>query len=270
MYSLVLMMALGNGAPATGLNDAGDLTEVAAYGDHGHRLYRGRCHGGRRGGRGCHGGGYGGGCYGGGYGGGCHGGGYSGGGGCHGGYMGGGGCHGGYMGGGSACSGGGYGGAYGPGYSTPGRPGTLPMPRERGYDDRGRAYEEGARGEQQQRYDEQGRPERRKEQKTPERKQPRNEQEEETPPREQTGRPAPATIVVRLPADAKLSIEGQATKSTSELRTFTSPPIQPGKDFEYTLKAEVNRGGRAQSTTTKVTVRAGQETFVTLERPSGA
>jgi uncharacterized protein (TIGR03000 family) len=78
---------------------------------------------------------------------------------------------------------------------------------------------------------------------------------------------APATIVVRLPVDTKLTIEGHATRSTSALRTFTTPPLEPGREFEYTLKAELTQAGRTQTTTTQVTVRAGEETFVTIEFP---
>jgi uncharacterized protein (TIGR03000 family) len=109
----------------------------------------------------------------------------------------------------------------------------------------------------------------RKEQTTPERSRTRSGtgEEEAKPPSDQARGPAAATIVVSLPADAKLMIEDQATRSTSDLRTFISPPLEPGKEFEYTLKAELSRGGRAQTTTTKLTIRAGEESFVTLEFP---
>jgi uncharacterized protein (TIGR03000 family) len=80
--------------------------------------------------------------------------------------------------------------------------------------------------------------------------------------------PAPATLIVRLPADAKLTIDDEATKETSDLRTFVSPPIQPGKNYRYTLKAEIIRNGRTLTSTTQATVRAGEQTQVTLEFPA--
>jgi uncharacterized protein (TIGR03000 family) len=77
-----------------------------------------------------------------------------------------------------------------------------------------------------------------------------------------------ATLVVSLPADAKLTVDGKPTASTTDTRVLVSPPLESGKDFVYTLRAEVTRDGRTQSVTRDVTVRAGQETRVTLEVPS--
>jgi uncharacterized protein (TIGR03000 family) len=78
---------------------------------------------------------------------------------------------------------------------------------------------------------------------------------------------APATLVVSLPADARLTIDGDATSSTSDVRVFTSPALESGRDFSYTLKAEIVRDGTTQSVTRTVTVRAGEETRVTLNIP---
>jgi uncharacterized protein (TIGR03000 family) len=79
---------------------------------------------------------------------------------------------------------------------------------------------------------------------------------------------APVTLVVNLPADAKLKVDGQATTSTSATRTFYSPPIKTGQDYCYTLVAEVTRDGQTQSVTKQVKVRAGEETRVTLDVPA--
>ena len=75
---------------------------------------------------------------------------------------------------------------------------------------------------------------------------------------------APATIVVNLPADATLTIDGQATTSTSANRTFISPELAAGRDFSYTLRAEITREGQTMSCTEQVNVRAGEETMVSL------
>jgi uncharacterized protein (TIGR03000 family) len=76
-----------------------------------------------------------------------------------------------------------------------------------------------------------------------------------------------ATIIVELPADARLLVDGQATVSTSSVRVLSSPSLQAGKDFQYTLKADVTRNGKTVSTTRTVKVRAGEETRVTLQLP---
>ncbi|HTU23222.1 MAG TPA: TIGR03000 domain-containing protein [Gemmataceae bacterium] len=73
-----------------------------------------------------------------------------------------------------------------------------------------------------------------------------------------------ATIVVHLPEDANLTIDGQPTQSRSSTRIFHSPPLEQGKTFTYTLRAEANRDGRFVSTKKTVDVRAGQRSEVTF------
>jgi uncharacterized protein (TIGR03000 family) len=78
---------------------------------------------------------------------------------------------------------------------------------------------------------------------------------------------APATIVVTLPADAKLTIDGAATRSISGVRTFVTPTLDAGLEFSYTLKAEVVRDGQTFSTEQRVTVRGGAESKINLTIP---
>ena len=78
----------------------------------------------------------------------------------------------------------------------------------------------------------------------------------------------PVTLVVNLPADAQLTIDGAATVSTSDTRVFVSPPLQLGQEYSYTLTATITRDGEAKSITQEVTVRAGEETRVTLPVPA--
>jgi uncharacterized protein (TIGR03000 family) len=75
---------------------------------------------------------------------------------------------------------------------------------------------------------------------------------------------------VTLPADAKLTIDGNPTVSTSESRVFESPSLTPGKTFYYVLKATVVRGGKTETVTEKVAVRAGEDTRVKIEIPEAA
>jgi uncharacterized protein (TIGR03000 family) len=90
------------------------------------------------------------------------------------------------------------------------------------------------------------------------------------PPEEEAPAPAPATVVIRLPAEARLTINNAATHQTSSTRTFVSPPLQPGKEVHYTLKAELVRDGKAITATKRVALRAGEERQVSLAFPSAA
>jgi uncharacterized protein (TIGR03000 family) len=81
--------------------------------------------------------------------------------------------------------------------------------------------------------------------------------------------PASATINVTLPADALLTVDGQATRSTSAHRLFITPPLQTGKSFRYTFTAQFVREGKTITVTQAVFVRAGRETTVSFDLPGG-
>jgi uncharacterized protein (TIGR03000 family) len=89
-------------------------------------------------------------------------------------------------------------------------------------------------------------------------------------PEKEAALPGPATIIVSLPAEAKLLIDDASTTSTSAQRAFVSPSLEPGKDFYYTLKGELERDGRTYTTSQRVVVRAGQETRVQLDFPAAS
>jgi uncharacterized protein (TIGR03000 family) len=76
--------------------------------------------------------------------------------------------------------------------------------------------------------------------------------------------PTPARLLVRLPAGARLTIDGEPTRSAGETRRFVSPPLAPGQTFRYTLRAELLRDGKRQGESKEVAVRAGEESEVTL------
>jgi len=77
-----------------------------------------------------------------------------------------------------------------------------------------------------------------------------------------------ATLIVTLPEDATLTIDGEATSSTSAQRVFVSPALEDGKVYEYTLKAQVVRDGETKIATAKVSVRPGQTSQVELSVPA--
>jgi uncharacterized protein (TIGR03000 family) len=65
-----------------------------------------------------------------------------------------------------------------------------------------------------------------------------------------------ATVVVKLPADAKLYAEGKLLTLTTAERKFVTPPL-PAGEFIYRFKVEYDRDGETVSVTKKVYVRAG-------------
>jgi uncharacterized protein (TIGR03000 family) len=77
----------------------------------------------------------------------------------------------------------------------------------------------------------------------------------------------PARMMVRLPADAMLTLNGQPTTSTSATRFFVTPPLERGKEYSYTLRATLAQSGETIILEKKVTVLAGRETLVSLDLP---
>ncbi len=65
---------------------------------------------------------------------------------------------------------------------------------------------------------------------------------------------------ITLPADAKLYVDGQLTKTMDKsFRTFMTPDLDDGQEYRYVMKAEVVRDGIVQSETKTVIVKAGME-----------
>lgn len=72
----------------------------------------------------------------------------------------------------------------------------------------------------------------------------------------------PATIIVSLPADARLTVDGASTSSTSDRRILVTPVLENGSTYVYTMQAEVVRDGRTMTQTQQVTVRGGETSSV--------
>jgi uncharacterized protein (TIGR03000 family) len=66
-----------------------------------------------------------------------------------------------------------------------------------------------------------------------------------------------ATVVVRLPADAKLSADGTPLKMTGAERKFVTPPLPAGMEYTYRFTVEYDRDGRTVSESRNVAVRGG-------------
>lgn len=69
---------------------------------------------------------------------------------------------------------------------------------------------------------------------------------------------ATATIIVTVPANATVKIDGTSTVSTSTIRRFESPRLIPGKTYSYTFVAEYQQEGRPMQVEKKVTFEAGK------------
>jgi uncharacterized protein (TIGR03000 family) len=73
-----------------------------------------------------------------------------------------------------------------------------------------------------------------------------------------------ATVVVQLPEDARLYVDGQLANLTSTTRSFLTPELEPGRQYYYTIKAEADRGGRPLAQEKRIVVEAGKVARVQL------
>ncbi len=73
---------------------------------------------------------------------------------------------------------------------------------------------------------------------------------------------ARATLTVKLPAGATLFVDDRRSPSADAVRTFSTPPLPPGKEFAYLMKAEIVRNGRPESLLQRVPFRAGERVTV--------
>lgn len=76
--------------------------------------------------------------------------------------------------------------------------------------------------------------------------------------KKETNAAQPAKLLVEVPADARLFIDGQQMKATAERRSFNTPALPPGQSYFYEVKAEVVRDGKTYSESKRVIVRAGE------------
>jgi uncharacterized protein (TIGR03000 family) len=71
-----------------------------------------------------------------------------------------------------------------------------------------------------------------------------------------------ARVTVKLPADARLYVDGVRCPLTSATRSFDTPELDAGRSYYYTLKAEVDRDGATRTDTQRVLVEAGKQVTV--------
>jgi uncharacterized protein (TIGR03000 family) len=84
--------------------------------------------------------------------------------------------------------------------------------------------------------------------------------------KETTEEQLPTKLTVRLPADAKLYLAGAETKSTGEVRTFSTTLLEGDSTWtDYTLRAERIVDGQTIVAEKTITLRSGEAMDVTLD-----
>jgi uncharacterized protein (TIGR03000 family) len=71
-----------------------------------------------------------------------------------------------------------------------------------------------------------------------------------------------ARLDVRVPEEAKVYLQDQPMTLNGPVRRFVSPTLEPGRDYVYTIRIEVQRNGQTISETRQARVRAGQQVNV--------
>jgi uncharacterized protein (TIGR03000 family) len=67
-----------------------------------------------------------------------------------------------------------------------------------------------------------------------------------------------AILIVELPANAKLFIDGMPVKVTAGAQSFHTPALEPGQLYYYMVRIEIIRDGQPISETRRIIVQAGQ------------
>lgn len=78
---------------------------------------------------------------------------------------------------------------------------------------------------------------------------------------------APASVTVVLPENAKLTVNDVVVNAKGK-QTFTTPKLEKGKSYFYTVKAELVRDGKPVTETRRIDVTAGKD--VTIDFTSTA
>lgn len=69
--------------------------------------------------------------------------------------------------------------------------------------------------------------------------------------------PLAANLKFKVPADAKIFVDGKPTPGTGPERAFYTPPLERGKKFFYDVKAELMVDGKPVTEEKKIIVEAG-------------
>lgn len=76
----------------------------------------------------------------------------------------------------------------------------------------------------------------------------------------------PATIVVHVPADAKVWFDGNLTQSGGESRAFNTPPLSVDQVYHYDIRAQWTEGGQTVDRSQRVDFQPGRSVVVDFAR----
>jgi uncharacterized protein (TIGR03000 family) len=77
-----------------------------------------------------------------------------------------------------------------------------------------------------------------------------------------------ARLTVRVPADARVWVEDYLTQQTGPVRVMTTPALEPGQVYHYTVKAQWDENGQPVTREQTVNVMAGGNTPVDFTQPA--
>jgi uncharacterized protein (TIGR03000 family) len=77
--------------------------------------------------------------------------------------------------------------------------------------------------------------------------------------------PAVAVLIAHLPEHALFWVEGTQTRSTGRTRYFQSPPLLPGRQYNYRVRAAWIENGQWVSQTRQIIVQAGRTQAIYLQ-----
>ena len=77
-----------------------------------------------------------------------------------------------------------------------------------------------------------------------------------------------AHVAVRAPADAEVWFGAGKTRQTGAVREFVSPPLVPGQEYTYEVRARWTEGGREVVQTRRIDVSAGSRKVMDFTRPA--
>jgi uncharacterized protein (TIGR03000 family) len=78
---------------------------------------------------------------------------------------------------------------------------------------------------------------------------------------------AKASVVLEVPETAKVFVDGNAMTSTGSRRVFTTPELDVGEDYYYTVRVVFEKEGKEVEENRKVIVRPGDSTTLSFTAP---
>jgi uncharacterized protein (TIGR03000 family) len=83
---------------------------------------------------------------------------------------------------------------------------------------------------------------------------------------QQGGEPIRTTLILRVPADAKVTLAGNPTASSGEKREFTTTRLNEGEEWaNYPIRVEVERNGQTLVKEEKITLKAGESREILID-----